>query len=280
MANKIRNRAFTLIELLVVISIIALLVSILMPALNKAKESSRIIVCSSRQRSIMQAVHIYMADFNDKLPTSIQGQADAAAPTVSTYWTIPNRLKYYYNTPSALNGGSVIDMFGKYMSDPINWSCPLSAGDSEWQKKYYNQLKDERVFMMDSSYLILWNYMGWKSSTGFNPVLGKHTLMLTDVFLRADSYNKDNGDHISAHPFKGAAKRDFLNAYDLQDTSGGILATKYYMGFVSEMPDIRLNSAYLDGHVETLLTGETYCNLSELGGSGLFYLPDKSYWKR
>ena len=59
------ERAFTLIELLVVISIIALLIGILLPALGAARKTARSLVCSSNARSIALANTIYAVDNAD-----------------------------------------------------------------------------------------------------------------------------------------------------------------------------------------------------------------------
>lgn len=59
------SRAFTLIELLVVISIIALLIAILLPALATARESGRAIRCGSNLKQFGLATHLYLQD-NDE----------------------------------------------------------------------------------------------------------------------------------------------------------------------------------------------------------------------
>jgi prepilin-type N-terminal cleavage/methylation domain-containing protein/prepilin-type processing-associated H-X9-DG protein len=66
-------KAFTLIELLVVISIIALLLSILMPALKMGKEQARRILCCSNQRQISVAIDAYAYTYDQWYPVWSEG---------------------------------------------------------------------------------------------------------------------------------------------------------------------------------------------------------------
>ncbi|HTV49534.1 MAG TPA: prepilin-type N-terminal cleavage/methylation domain-containing protein [Phycisphaerae bacterium] len=108
--TRSKQRAFTLIELLVVISIIALLISILLPSLAKAKELADRAVCSANIRSIIQSMTIYAQDSHGVFPCAVGPYStyinDAAMPQVSTPYpgltssagTIAN---YWLNTANA-----------------------------------------------------------------------------------------------------------------------------------------------------------------------------------
>ncbi|MEM0915143.1 MAG: type II secretion system protein [Planctomycetota bacterium] len=61
-ALTVRKQGFTLIELLVVISIIALLVAILLPALSSARQVARTLACGTNQQQIGRATFAYIAD--------------------------------------------------------------------------------------------------------------------------------------------------------------------------------------------------------------------------
>jgi len=66
--HKTSGPGFTLIELLVVISIIALLVAILLPALTKAREAARAVACLSNERQLILAWNMYAGDNAGRVP--------------------------------------------------------------------------------------------------------------------------------------------------------------------------------------------------------------------
>jgi prepilin-type N-terminal cleavage/methylation domain-containing protein len=77
--RKFSTRAFTLVELLVVIGIIALLISILLPALNKARQQANLVSCQSRLRQIGSTLAIYESENQSRMPLGEFYTTDAPA---------------------------------------------------------------------------------------------------------------------------------------------------------------------------------------------------------
>jgi len=87
--QRVASKGFTLVELLVVIGIIALLISILLPALNKAREAANSVTCASNVRQLALGAIMFAHDHKQNLPP-------ATDHNVAFFDNDPYRTKYAY----------------------------------------------------------------------------------------------------------------------------------------------------------------------------------------
>ena len=115
------RRAFTLIELLVVISIIALLIAILLPAIGKARDTARDSVCLSQQKQNATALYTFAVDRDGQFPRSnaeLNRTVGVYAVWSTSYSVDPIEQRYV---------GHGLLVYQDYFNQALTFYCPRNT---------------------------------------------------------------------------------------------------------------------------------------------------------
>lgn len=215
-------RGFTLIELLVVIAIISLLVSILLPSLEAAKEMARSTVCQANLRNISFGILTYAEDYNMTMCASW-------STSWPNWW--PQALFYYGYMPNPGLHGDYSDGMRKV------WVCPTA----------------EMNGLRNGAKVIAWTYLRMSNDYPFWEICGTASrIKLDSIKNPGDQIFLTDGLIASEDIGTGIAGSGYCTMTRYGMTGGNYLGT----GGVGYHHKDRGNMLFSDWHVESLVPGD------------------------
>jgi len=274
-----RRKGFTLIELLVVIAIIALLMAILLPALNKAREQGQRAACKANLKNYTLAIQMYTTDNDDTFcnPSSCYFSQTAPYPVESGLIS-PIHLRWCNGDLYLRNHPEYASPFFPYLQDARAFICPTFARIS-------HSASQDHFYQADAGNLK--NYLPWYNYT-MNAYLGSpgdsvkksRVMKLSEVKRPAETFSFTEESALVDTRYNVSGLNDtYMVPGDDSMIAGWLSQTGSYRLIkpgpegVGQFWDViagfhyapsgnplggKGNCAFLDGHVDAHLREETF----------------------
>ncbi|MEX0776449.1 MAG: prepilin-type N-terminal cleavage/methylation domain-containing protein [Phycisphaeraceae bacterium] len=143
--RSVRVKAFTLIELLVVISIVALLVAMLLPALGAARRTAQLVGCLSNQRQLGIMMQNYATDYRQYAPVLYHDPL--TLPPFARHSWDARLLKHHDGSPEAFSGGFTNDSVFACPADDVPRGIHGATGlEFRWRSYAMNGVDNTQTY--------------------------------------------------------------------------------------------------------------------------------------
>jgi len=247
--------AFTLVELLVVISIIALLLAILLPSLNKARAAAQAIKCSATLRQQGLAVQLYTSDNDSHFPVMETGQASGDGNFRETWDVL---LQPYLIAVMDPNGTTV----GRKVTSSRNvFVCPSdSIRTSDHRSYQFNGVEDYGFGAGPNGIKLSQSRLSNWISGGTNPLF---SATLSKIITPADTI--EECEFSTASTFLANLSNNSANGgpyYQISPAEDGRLTNTAD----NPLHNGNCNYLFVDGHVEPLSPPQTNNGVQNYSG--------------
>lgn len=249
-----RKSAFTLVELLVVIGIIAVLISLLLPALNRARDQAQRVNCMAHLQQIGQAMIMYAGQSKGLFPPMMGVRKPSSPPQAA--WKVVARgpSSGYDNGPVNAYGASLLvaDPFGwgyKFLPNNDVFFCPGDLVRAPYRKPphFWGPAYQDDTGASSMSY---WYY--------YFPESEYATLHGNIAPGPQDYYNSENWKMTVKKPTE---KVLFTDQFLPKNWAGSAVIRAQYQSFHK----LGFNAVYVDGHCQWIKAGQVEDYITQNG---------------
>jgi type II secretory pathway pseudopilin PulG len=204
-------RAFSIVDVLVSISVVAILISLLMPTLSGVRRSAHKIMCRSNVRQIGLGIQMYADDYTDALPVSIfvgvPGNPELRQTHRTTTLRIGDAPEEYAGQWDGLGTLYALD----YLKTPQVFYCPAERGDAGWRESAYKWAGTREEIVGNYQY----RGEGPNGTHYLDEIKPRSSALVTNALSSKIAYSHGDGSNVL---------RADLSVFWFSDLNGALLA--------------------------------------------------------